>query len=107
MAAYYQRFTRDFSGIAVPLTEMLQKRCPNSFTLDDCQEEAFKQLKEALVRAPVLWATNFNKDFVLQTDALNIGLGAVQTQYDDDGKHPIACKSRKIIAAEQNYSTVE
>jgi hypothetical protein len=59
------------------------------------------------VRAPVLWASDFYKDFPLQTDASNIRLGSVLTQHDDDGEHPIVYKSRKLIAAERNFSTVE
>ena len=43
--------------------------------------------------------------FLLQTDASNVGVGAVLSQGNDD--RPIAYFSRKLLDRERNYSTVE
>ena len=44
--------------------------------------------------------------FVLETDASKIGLGAVLSQYQEDGKlHPVAYASRSVSTAESNYAT--
>ena len=56
----------------------------------------------------MLQAPDFNRRFVLQTDASKMGLGAVLSQRGPDGReHPVAYASRKSSPAERNYSTIE
>ena len=43
----------------------------------------------------------------MTTDASDFAMGAVLSQVWDDGEHPVAYKSRKMNAAEQNYPTHE
>ena len=43
---------------------------------DECQQ-AFEQLKQKLVLPPILIYPNFDKPFILFTDASSFGLGAV------------------------------
>ena len=48
------------------------------------------------------------KSSILQTDALERGLGAVLSQVDGRGEeHPVAFASRKLLPREINYSTIE
>ena len=71
-------------------------------------EEAFHQLKQALCSSPVIHCPDFTKEFVLQTDASERGVGAVLSQRDEDGEeHPVAYFSRKLLPREERYSTVE
>ena len=61
-----------------------------------------------LCSAPVLQSPDFERDFVLQTDASDVGVGAVLSQVDDTGAdHPVAYFSRKLPPREQKYSTIE
>ena len=50
---------------------------------------------------------DLNKDFVLRTDASNIGLGACLLQYENEIPYPVSFASRKLKPAELNYSTIE
>ena len=69
----------------------------------ECQI-TFDELKEKLVRAPVLMYPNFDRSFALETDASIRGLGAVLSQYQENGQiHPVAFASRALSAAEKNY----
>ena len=57
---------------------------------------------------PVLQLPDFNKEFILQTDACNEGIGAVLIQEAEDGvKHPVAFISRKLLPREMRYATIE
>ena len=49
---FYKRFIKDFSKISKPLTNLLQKDVPFSFS-DDCVE-SFEVLKNALISAPII-----------------------------------------------------
>ena len=49
-----------------------------------------------------------SKQFILQTDASERGIGAVLSQRSAEGEeHPVAYFSRKLIPREERYSTVE
>lgn len=75
---------------------------------DDCNTTVFKKLKTLLCSTPVLQSPDFTKDFVLQTDASNIGVGAVLSQLDGKGlDHPIEHFSKKLSLREIKYATVE
>ena len=61
-------------------------------------------LKERITSAPVLVFPDFNKPFLLETDASKEGLGVVLSQKQDDGcYHPVAFSSRTLMPSEQNY----
>ena len=49
-----------------------------------------------------------DKLYILQTDASELGLGAVFSQLEDNGEeHPVAFASRKLLPREKNYSIIE
>ena len=108
LASYYRRFVPGFAKIAAPLHALTKKDVPFHWTTE-C-ETAFCRLKELLVSAPVLAYPKFGRDieFVLETDASRIGLGAVLSQWQQDGLlHPIAYASRSLNLHEKNYCISE
>ena len=66
--------------------------------------KAFDCLKAACLQAPILAFLDFNKPFLLETDASRRGLGAVLSQKQADGQyHPIAYASHVMDETEQRY----
>ena len=66
--------------------------------------EVVRVLKEKISSAPVLVSPDFDKPFLLETDASKERLGAVLSQKQDDGRyHPVAFGSRMLTSSEQNY----
>lgn len=110
LASYYRRYVKGFSAIAAPLHALSVKAHENTgkgcgpFIWTTEAGDAFGILKQALCEAPVLAFPQFDRDFVLETDASLKGLGACLSQYDDSGSlHPVAYASRGLRGAEQNY----
>ena len=70
--------------------------------------KAYSTLKKALCSAPVLRHPNFDKEFILCTDASGYGLGEVLSQIFEDGEeHPIAYASRSMLNPEMRYASIE
>jgi len=105
LASWYRRFIPDFSATAAPLTKLTRKNARWQWSSDE--ERAFSALKGALASSPVLACPDFNRRFLLQTDASTTGLGAVLTQHFEDGERVIAYASRTLNGAERNYSATE
>ena len=65
---------------------------------------AFQELKIKCLTALVLAFADFKKPFLLETDALIEGLGAVLSQKQDDSHyHPVAYTSRGLKGSELKY----
>ena len=61
-----------------------------------------------LCSSPILKNPDFDRLFIVQTDASDRGIGAVLSQLSDEGsEHPVAYYSRKLLPREERYSTVE
>ncbi|GKC21367.1 putative mitochondrial protein [Tanacetum coccineum] len=56
-----------------PLTALFKK---NSFNWNNQATESFNALQQAMVQSLVLALPNFEKEFVIETDALGYGVGA-------------------------------
>ena len=108
ITGYYRRFVQNYATIAEPLTELTRKNLPESITWSKRAEFAFQKLKEVLTTAPIMRNPDFQRTFILQTDASGVGVGAILSQGEGESEDsPIAYFSRKLLPREQAYSTVE
>ncbi|KAI0511898.1 hypothetical protein KFK09_012532 [Dendrobium nobile] len=100
LANFYRRFIRGFSILAAPLTDCLKSK---QFLWTEAQQASFEAVKTALATAPVLALPDFEKPFVVETDASLVGVGAVLMQCDK----PIEYFSEKLCPARQKWSVYE
>ena len=86
---HYRRFIWGYAKVARPLNILISgdnANCTKSLVKwnPECQQ-AFDQLKDLCTKTPILAYTDYKKPFQLQTDASDLGLGAVLYQNDDSG----------------------
>ena len=102
-ANFYRRFIRDFSRVAAPLHQLTSANAP--FTWTPSTDAAFQRLKKLFTQAPVLLHPNSARQFVVEVDAYDSGIGAIPSQRSasTDKLHPCAYFSRWLSVAERNY----
>ncbi len=78
------------------------------FVWSEDMQTAFQEPKVKLTSAPVLAYADYEKPFVVCTDASSQSIGAVLSQVDENGRdHPMNYASRALSSAESNYSAFE
>ena len=99
----YRRFIRNYSSVAAPLTALTSPRVPFRWT--SAAAEAFGELKTRFSSAPILIFPDLTRQFIVEVDASDTGVGAVLSQWAarDQKVHPCAFFSRKLTPAERNY----
>lgn len=108
LASWYRRFVENFALVAAPLHDLTKGGKKSSLLVWNNEAEmAFSKLKTALTTTPVLSCPDFSREFKIQCDASNKGIGAVLIQEIDTVEKPIAYISRKLSDRESNYSTSE
>ena len=70
--------------MAVPLTEMTKKSMPDNIIWTPEANLAFSTLRDDLTSSTAMRNPDYEQTFVLQTDASNIGTGAVLSQGKED-----------------------
>ena len=98
LAGHYHRFIKGFTNIAQPLYEVLGKEVKmGPVHLPSEAEEVVDILKRKIQFMPVLVFPDFDKPFMLKTDASKEGLGAVLSQKQSDGcYHPVTFGSHSL-----------
>ena len=77
------------------------------WTWGDVQDNNFKALKVAIATAPILRLPDFERQFVITTDASDVAIGTILEQDFGLGLQPIAFLSRKLNSTEIRYSAYE
>ena len=105
LLGYYRKCINGFAKITKPFTKCLKKGATIEHTGEF--KDAFELCKQILCNDPILQYPDFEKPFILTTDASNVAIGAVLSQGRIGSDLPIAYASRTLNTAELNYSTVE
>ena len=108
LVGHYRYFIKGFAKIAAPLYDLTsgdnKDKKSEHVDLSPEAHEAFEHLKAACLQAPILAFPDFDKPFLLETDASRRGLGAVLSQKQADGRYnPIAYASHVMNETEQRY----
>lgn len=101
MMNYDRNFIENLSAELEPLYKLLQK--DTKYRWSELEEKIFIKLKNKWKDELELRIPNINKSYVLETDASNIGIGAILKQ----DNLPIAYISRILNSAERNYGITE
>ena len=102
---YYRRFIPDFAFLCIPLNKLLRKNEPFVWT-ENCQQ-SFDNLKSTLLKPTILQYPDFEKTFILTTDASDFACGAVLSQNFDTNDLPISFASRTFTKGEANKHIIE
>lgn len=98
LAGYYRHFIAHFSTIAAPLTAATKKDLPDVLQWTGNMQQAFDELKRALISELILAGSIFTLPFQLHTDASDLGVGAVLNQTSPElGYRPVAYFSHQLL----------
>jgi hypothetical protein len=100
LTGYYRKFIAGYGTISAPLTALLKRE---ALCWSEVAEEAFLQLKQALISAALLQLPDFSKQFVVDCDASWTSFGAVLHQ----GDGAIAYFSRAVAPHHQKLPAYE
>lgn len=107
MVNFYRRHIPNCSQIAQPLSSQTGGK---TVTWTEGCQNAFTQLKEALVNPTLLGFPNYSPEaspLELYVDASNLGAGACLSQKQNGVQRPIAYISTTFSGPQKNYSTID
>ena len=107
LTGYYRRFVPQYAEHSFKLTEATRKTAPEKIVCCSNLLCEFNYLKDCLCGAPVLTLPTDKDNFILQTDASGVGIGAVLSVQREGEELPVAFFSRKLKERERRYSATE
>ena len=96
LASYYRKFIQDFSKVAEPLNALTKK-------VQEFQDREL--LKAKLTEAPILSYPSPSEEdlFILDTDASDVGVGAVLSQVQNGKEKVISYASKTLSPSQRKY----
>lgn len=108
---YCREYIQNYSQIAKPLFEILKGQTKNSnksIDHDQVTITTFKHLKESIHTGMSRAQPDFSQEFILTTDASEIGIGAILSQIDSNLKeNVISTFSKNFDKHQLNYSVTD
>ena len=105
LAGYMRRYIKGFAKTTSCLHELTKLSTKWSWTSE--HQKQFQALKTAIITAPVLAYPDYEKPFIIHTDASGFATGAVLLQDHGRGLQPLAYFSHSMNPAERNYPVHE
>ncbi|GFW33605.1 retrovirus-related Pol polyprotein from transposon 17.6 [Trichonephila clavipes] len=100
---FYRRYIKNFAKRALPLTNLLRKDTPFEWTSET--QEAFYDIKKAILNPPVSALPDPNAELQITTDASSRGIGAVLEQkYPNSEVKPLYFFSKKLNPSQSKYN---
>jgi hypothetical protein len=105
LTGYYRNYVQGYSRLAAPLFELTRKDV--NFVWDmDCQQ-AFQELKAALVDALILTRPDFKRAFYLDVNWSPRGIGAILSQKEGRFEKVVAYASKSLTEAQRKFHPME
>ena len=101
LTQFYGRLIPNFASMCKPLSDL--RSLDTKFEISETAARAFEQIKTALASKPCVKPYDLSAQTTLRVDASESSVGGVILQ----NGHPIMFLSRKLTAAEANYSNIE
>lgn len=111
LANYCRGFIPKLASMEIPLNALLKGQTKRSTRkIEWCKKsnEAFEEIKKSLNMETIRAQPNFNKKFILTTDASEYAIGAILSQEDEDGNDKMVYAfSKAMDSAQKNYSVTD
>lgn len=105
ISGWFKELIEKYARLTVKLTDSLKSK---NILLTKEMNEEFMNLKEVVYKLCKLQIANYEKEFLLQTDASNIGLEVVLLQRKSKKKWVLLqWASKKVTSTENNYGISE
>ena len=105
ITGFFRKMIPNYATIARPITKLLSKDKP--FVWESTQQKAFDNLKQCLIKSPILRPFKEDARTLIHVDASDSGLGAVLLQEEFGKEGVVAYTSRVLSKTEQLYDTTQ
>ena len=108
LVGYYRDFIFNYAHHAEPLTDITRSKKNPKFKWTTAAQNAFEYLKQKIIEEPILAQPNYDKPFILATDASDYAIGGILGQLDENGKERIVKFLHKTLSqTERRYGATE
>lgn len=104
LASYLRSFIPNYAGLVHPLTELTKGKI---YKWTSVEGEAFKKLKKVIARPSILSPFLPELPVVIETDASDVGIGAVLKQVSGENEVIVEMASKKFSDVQRRWDTRE
>ena len=105
MVNFLSTFCKNLRELLIPIYDLTKKRARFQWT--DTHQKAFEQIKQLLIKPPVLRMVTRDGIFCLESDTSRTAAGGTLYQWQDNQWVLVGYHSKKLPAPVQNYSVTE